>query len=125
MNCNFKCNISSIYRLKYDICVGSSGETFKDVHLRALGKYYDRPSSTPDERMLVQPLWSTWAEYKTRVSQSIVSDLAHKLIEEGFGNSSHIELDDLWETCYGDMEFNSKFLDPAGFIFILLFFNQI
>ena len=95
--------------------MGATEETFKDVHQRAISKYYAKPSGIPDERMLLQPFWSTWAEYKTAVNQTIVLDLANRLIEEGFANSSHVEIDDKWETCYGEAEFDTtKFPDPAG-----------
>ena len=103
------------FSLKYDLCVGSADETFKDVHQRAITKYYAKPRGIPDERMLLQPFWSTWAEYKTEVNQTIVLDLANRIIEEGFANSSHVEIDDNWETCYGEAEFDlNKFPDPAG-----------
>ena len=100
--------------LKYDLCVGKEDESFKDVHQRALAKFYKQPLAIPDERMLVEPIWSTWATYKTHVNQSVVLDLAQRLIQEGFRNSSHIEIDDHWETCYGDHVFGPKFPDPSG-----------
>ena len=78
-------------------------------------RYYEKPSGLPDETMLVQPFWSTWAQYKTSVNQTIVLDMARKVKSEGFELSSHIEIDDNWESCYGDATFNSeKFPDPAG-----------
>ncbi|CAG7835114.1 unnamed protein product [Allacma fusca] len=104
-------------RLKYDICVGTSAETFKDVHLRALGRYYDRPSAIPDERMLVQPLWSTWAQWHADVNQTLVQQMADRLVTEGFQNSSHVEIDDNWESCYGEADFNLiKFPSPKGMV---------
>ena len=36
---------------------------------------------------------------QTDVNQSLVLDLANKLQAEGFQTSSHIEIDDDWETC--------------------------
>ena len=102
------------FRLKYDLCVGNDGETFKDVHQRAQAKFYKTPIAIPDERMLIEPIWSTWALYKNEVNQSTVLDLADRLIREGFRNNSHIEIDDNWETCYGEHAFGSKFPDPSG-----------
>ena len=94
--------------------MGKEGETFKDVHQRALGKFYKRPLAIPDNRMLVEPIWSTWAPLKERVNQSAVLNLAHRIVDEGFGKSSHIEIDDMWESCYGDHTFGRDFPDPAG-----------
>ena len=31
-----------------------------------------KPQGTPDERMLVDPIWSTWAQFKTNINQSAV-----------------------------------------------------
>ncbi|CAG7734444.1 unnamed protein product [Allacma fusca] len=102
-------------RLKYDICVPKAGETFKDVHLRSLKKYYTLPTEIPDETMIVYPFWSTWAEYKADINQTLVVQMAKRLIEEGYTTNSHIQIDDNWETCYGEAEFNSnKFPDLPG-----------
>jgi len=67
--------------------------------------------------MLIRPFWSTWAQYKTEVNQSIVLDFAKKIKEEGFEQSSHVEIDDHWETCYGEAVFNpAKFPDAAAMV---------
>ena len=102
-------------RLKYDLCVPKAGENFRDVHLRSLKRYYSTPSALPDESMLVYPFWSTWAEYKEGVTQQNVIDMARRMIQEGYTENSHIEIDDKWEGCRGDNTFDSeKFPDPAG-----------
>lgn len=44
-------------------------------------------------------------------------DYARKVISEGFTNSTHVELDDDWESCYGQEEFSSvKFPNPKEMI---------
>ena len=101
-----------ISSLNYDLQVGREGETFKDVQQRALAKFYKRPLAIPDERMLVEPIWSTWATYGGEVNQSAVLTVAHRIVKEGFSSSSHIEIDDIWEICYGDHAFGPKFPDP-------------
>lgn len=101
----------------------------KDVHIRSLKRYYSTPSVLPDLDMLRYPFWSTWAQYKQGVNQSIVLDMARRMIQEGYTINSHIEIDDHWETCYGEAVFNPvKFPDPAGksarrhmIVFILLY----
>ena len=100
--------------------MGREGETFKDVHQRALAKFYKRPLAIPDERMLVEPIWSTWATYGGEVNQSAVLTMAHRIVKEGLSRSSHIEIDDIWEICYGDHAFGPKFPDPVGTSVIVL-----
>lgn len=70
--------------------------------------------------MLLYPYFSTWAQYKRDVNQSIVIDFAQQIVSRGFEASSHIQIDDNWETCYGEGAFDPiKFPDPAGRSFIL------
>jgi len=98
--------------LKYSVCVA---DNVKAVHQTAIQKFYDKPEGLVDEKMLLHPLWCTWAQYKTDVNQEKVLEYASRVISEGFLNNSHIEIDDNWETCYGNEEFNlEKFPDPSG-----------
>lgn len=98
----------------YEWCAGSD---IKDAHQRTMALHFDKPSGIPDEEMLVKPFWSTWAEYKEDVNQTSVLDYARRVISEGFGESSHIQIDDDWETCYGDEEWNPvKFPDPKAMV---------
>lgn len=102
-------------RLKYDLCVGGPGETFKEVHQRAARRYYALPSGIPDVDMMTKPFYSTWAEYKMYVNETVILELARDLLDNGFTSNSHIEIDDKWEACYGNYLFDSeKFPDPAG-----------
>jgi hypothetical protein len=98
--------------LKYTLCFA---ENVKEVRTGFFGKFYATPTATPDEGMLLKPFWSTWAQYKEAVNQSLVLQYARQVVDNGFGWSSHIEIDDDWETCYGEQKFNlEKFPDPAG-----------
>ncbi|CAL8072572.1 unnamed protein product [Orchesella dallaii] len=100
--------------LKYEWC---TAENVKAAHQLAISTFFEKPTGIPDEVMLVQPLWSTWAEYKTDVNQTIVLEFAKRVVSEGFGNSSHIEIDDNWETCYGQEAFSpTKFPDPKAMV---------
>ena len=88
----------------------------RDVHESALKSgLIPKPSGIPDQLMMELPLWSTWVEYKTEVNQSKVLDFGHKIMNHGFERTSHLEIDDDWETCYGEAQFNpQKFPDPKG-----------
>ena len=66
--------------------------------------------------MMTFPIWSTWAQYKTPINESVVLKFANDILDNGF-NNSHLEIDDNWENCYGDAKFDSKkFPDPARVI---------
>lgn len=94
-----------------------AADDVKVVHQNVMANYFEKPTGIPDEEMLIRPLWSTWAEYKVDVNQSIVLDFARKVVSEGFGNSSHIEIDDNWESCYGQEVFNpDKFPNPRAMV---------
>jgi len=89
----------------------------KEVHQRSIKKFYSSPTEMPDEVMLTRPFWSTWAEYKEPVNQSVVLAFAQRIRDEGFSLNSHMEIDDNWESCYGEAEFDpTKFPDPAGMV---------
>lgn len=100
--------------MNYEWCTGTN---IKDAHQFTMSTFFEKPTGIPDEEMLIRPLWSTWAEYKVDVNQSIVLDFARKVVSEGFGNSSHIEIDDHWETCYGEEVFDpAKFPNPREMV---------
>ncbi|XP_068216744.1 myogenesis-regulating glycosidase-like isoform X3 [Palaemon carinicauda] len=99
--------------LSYSLC---SGDNVKEVHERTYPKFFRFPKGIPDLRMFSDPIWSTWAEYKENVDEQRVRDLASGILRSGF-NNSQIEIDDNWETCYGDLTFNpGKFQDPKRLI---------
>ncbi|XP_014228914.1 myogenesis-regulating glycosidase [Trichogramma pretiosum] len=97
--------------LDYEIGVFSDARMAHEyVVLEHLGK----PMDIPDERMVAEPIWSTWARYKVYVNDSVVREFAKEIRDNGFGNSQ-LEIDDNWETCYGSAEFNAtKFPDVLG-----------
>ena len=79
----------------------------------AMDHFWKKPRAVPNQRMLTYPIWSTWALYKSSVNQSLVAEFARKIRDNGF-NYGQLELDDRWETCYGQMAFDLvKFPDPA------------
>jgi len=100
--------------MNYEWCLG---QNLKEAHKLAMRTFFEKPDEIPDEEMLIRPFWSTWAEYKEDVTQNLVIDLARKVVSEGFGNSSHIEIDDRWEVCRGQEAFDPvKFPDPKAMI---------
>jgi len=57
-------------------------------------------------------VFSKRARYKTNVSDAIVLSFANEIRENGF-NDSQLEIDDRWETCYGELTFDPvRFPDP-------------
>ena len=66
--------------------------------------------------MFSYPVWSTWAQYKTDINESTIIKFAEDIVNYGF-NNSHLEIDDKWEDCYGDAQFDEeKFPDPAKMV---------
>lgn len=74
------------------------------------------PAGIPDERMMTHPIWSTWAQYKVHINESVVLAFASDIRSHGF-QDSQLEIDDEWESCYGEATFNTdKFPDPAAMV---------
>ncbi|KAI8433924.1 hypothetical protein MSG28_012094 [Choristoneura fumiferana] len=85
--------------LSYDIWFLSD---VKAAHKHALANYLGKPSGVPDFRMIEHPIWSTWAQYARDIDENNLQEFAHEIQEYGFENSQ-LEIDDLWETCYGSL----------------------
>lgn len=63
----------------------------------------------PDKLMFKRPIWSTWAVYKTGINVNKVMEFASEIVSNNFSNSQ-LEIDDKWQTFYGDFNFEtSKF----------------
>lgn len=106
--------IRSPLTMKYAFCIG---DNILDVHKKIQKNFFKFPTSIPEERMLLYPLWSTWAQYHSNINQSIVLEYSRRVVSEGFALSSHIEIDDNWETCYGQETFHpDKFPDPKAMV---------
>jgi len=60
-----------------------------------------------------KPLWNSWAQSYTAVSQASVLDWATGLHRAGIPAHT-IQVDDGWSTHYGDFDFNAKFPDPKA-----------
>uniref|UniRef100_A0A0P4W4L3 Glycoside hydrolase family 31 N-terminal domain-containing protein n=3 Tax=Scylla olivacea TaxID=85551 RepID=A0A0P4W4L3_SCYOL len=99
--------------LTYFLC---SADDVRKVHETTFPKFFSLPEGTPDSRMMQHPIWSTWAEYSAEVNDSRVLDFARGVSEHGF-NNSQVEIDDNWETCYGEAVFSpDRFPDPRAMV---------
>ncbi|KAJ1531564.1 hypothetical protein ONE63_000237 [Megalurothrips usitatus] len=75
----------------------------KEAFQLAVENHLGKPTGYPDELMIRYPVWSTWAQYKSFISDVIVREFAKEIKDHGFTNSQ-LEIDDAWETCYGSKE---------------------
>ena len=109
---SYPTSIASL-QLTYKICVGAD---VKDIHQFMMKEFFQYPAGIPDERMIKQPVWSTWAQFSKGVNQTQVLSYAAKIKDSGF-SYSHIEIDDMYSTFYGDFDFDPiKFPHPKAMI---------
>ncbi len=98
--------------LAYDIVVGSD---IRDV-VRRVVREIGFPRAAPPADYIRLPIYTTWVEYKTEVSQERVLEFA-KRIRENRLPCGVLEIDDKWEAEYGDTEFVArKFPDPRRMV---------
>ena len=92
----------------YDICQADSSANptsyMNQLHLHVINSYFARPKNTPDELMFARPIWSTWAYYKKLIDQAELMKFARAILANNFTHSQ-LEIDDKWQTIYGDFEF--------------------
>merc|ERR1719399_481169 len=81
----------------------------------ALGTH-EPPGAAPHPEVLRDPIWTTWARYHKRVDQAKVLQYAEEICDRSLGRSV-MEIDDMWQTRYGDLAFNrKKFPDPKAMV---------
>ena len=74
------------------------------------------PMQAPAAEVLRAPIWTTWARYKTKVDQSKVLTYAREIADRGLPRSV-MEIDDRWQTAYGDLCFDpKKFQNPRAMV---------
>jgi len=105
-----------LHVLNYTICTTANA---KSAFLFSAGRFWQRPVNIPDRLAFRYPVWSTWAMYKRRISETKVLQLAREIREQGFRHS-HLQIDDGWSTHYGDFEF-----DPEKLVGLYHAFNCI
>ena len=94
--------------LSYNVCIGPDNKT---VHLHMIENFLGKPTSSPDPLMIQAPVWTTWSYYFRDINQSVVLDYAQQIANNNYPRSQ-LEIDDQWESLYGDLDFDkSKFPD--------------
>ena len=94
--------------LAYDILIAPD---VREV-LRRVNREIDFARSVPPADYLRLPIYTTWVEFKTGVSQQKVVDFAREVRRNKLP-AGVIEIDDKWEDGYGSLRFDSsKFPSP-------------
>ena len=110
-NSAFKNPTGAYPSLKYTLCKGFNP---KYTHKFMSKRFFPKPEGVPDERMFKSPVWSTWAQFKMNINQSVILKFASDIKKHGFSNSQ-LEIDDMYTPNYGDFVFDkSKFPDPKA-----------
>lgn len=79
-------------------------------------KTHTPPRQAPAAEVLRAPIWTTWARYKTKVNESKVLKYAREIADRGLPRSV-MEIDDRWQTAYGELSFDEKkFPDPRSMV---------
>jgi hypothetical protein len=114
-------NKERIVSLAYDICISEKTESTKYDYLNKLqlfvmNQYFSKPTDIPDELMFRYPIWSTWAQFKGNINEQNVKQYASDILAYNFSHSQ-LEIDDRWQTEYGDFSFDTtKFPNIKTFI---------
>lgn len=95
--------------LNYTIC---SFRNVLDAHLRMAARIFKPSRVPPHKSLFFKPIWSTWAKYRTNITQRNVLQYASLITDNGF-NGCQIEIDDGYTRYYGDSTFDPlKFPNP-------------
>ena len=87
--------------------------TPRDVYTDYIGITGTPAKSDATDAEYAKPLWNSWGQFYTSVSQESALAWAKGLHDAGIPAHA-IEVDDGWSSHYGDFGFNSKFPDPKG-----------
>ncbi|KAG4070075.1 hypothetical protein HA402_013735 [Bradysia odoriphaga] len=93
----------SVFTFNYKIGIAADA---RQAHMKAVEHFLNKPVDYPDERMTTYPIWSTWAKYRRDIDEAVVLNYADLINGNGF-NNSQMDIDDMWETCYGSLTFNT------------------
>jgi alpha-glucosidase (family GH31 glycosyl hydrolase) len=83
-------------------------EVYRD-HTGVVGK---PAKSDATYQQYEKPLWNSWAQFYTNVDQQKLLDYAQKLHDNGMPGHT-IQLDDKWESKYGNLTFDTKTFPDA------------
>ncbi len=96
----------------YEILLAGDLPTVYQALIDQLG----HPGALPPAELVARPTWTTWARYKSDISQAIVLRFAHEVIDHGYPYHA-LEIDARWQTQYGDLEFDpDRFPEPKAMI---------
>ncbi|UJR31861.1 hypothetical protein I4U23_019335 [Adineta vaga] len=88
----------------------------RDLHLTMINRYLGKPTDIPNPRMITDPIWSTWAQFKQNINTEKVLNYAEEIVRRNFPRSQ-ICIDDDWTPHYGVLDFDTtKFPDPKQMI---------
>jgi myogenesis-regulating glycosidase len=105
-------SMPGVSALAYDILVAP---TVRDV-VRVINREIGFARTVPPAEYFRLPIYTTWVEYKTSVTQQKVLEFA-RTIRKNELPAGVIEIDDKWGDGYGDLRFDTgKFPDPKAMI---------
>ena len=96
-------DVSPIY-LNYTIC---RGPDMKKTHRYMSSRFCDKPKDIPNPDLFKRPIWSTWALHKSNITQDKITQFAKEIKAHDFPYCQ-LEIDDGWESVYGEMEFHKE-----------------
>jgi len=99
-------------KLAIDVLLADNAPDAFRLALRFLG----HPTSAPPDDLFARPIWTTWAQYKAAITQADVLQFADAIVGRNYPRSV-MEIDDRWQTAYGDTTFDPvKFPDPQAMV---------
>ncbi|WP_110517735.1 TIM-barrel domain-containing protein [Herpetosiphon llansteffanensis] len=99
-------------RLVLDLVIAENVSLAAQHIIQKLG----HPTAAPPLAMFSKPIWTTWARYKMDIDQVQTLAFAQEIIDQQYPYSV-LEIDDRWQTAYGDLEFDlRKFPDPKAMV---------
>ena len=90
-------------------------DNVRDATRAALGALR-KPERRMDTTMISNPTWTTWANFHWSIDEKKVLAFAKDIVDRDLDHCV-LEIDDKWQTKYGDLEFDaSKFPDPKAMV---------
>jgi hypothetical protein len=97
--------------LKYNICQVDfhlrPNDYLNRLQLFVINNFFSKPIDVPDRLMFKYPIWSTWANFKKKIDENSIRQFANDILDNNYAHSQ-IEIDDKWQTEYGDFTFDKK-----------------
>jgi myogenesis-regulating glycosidase len=70
-----------------------------NLHLAMIHRYLGKPRQMPDQRMITEPIWSTWAQFKQNINTEKILQYAQDIVDHAFPRSQ-LCIDDDWTPHY-------------------------